>query len=138
LPPKGANLTAFGQSKIVPLKWTVATPQVVAANADLQDATEAGAVTIALCAVEFETGLKVIERSFKGTGFDYWLGQGDEPPFSNLQGIEISGILKSSDPTVLKARLTQKKNQIAASVKLGKPVFVAVVEFSTPKIVLER
>jgi len=42
----------------------------------------------------------VIERSRKGTGFDYWLGSADEVgelPFQNKVRLEVSGIGKADD-----------------------------------------
>lgn len=41
---------------------------------DEQEATEFGACGIALLVVREITGYTVVERSVRGTGFDYWLG----------------------------------------------------------------
>ena len=41
---------------------------------DLQEATEMGACGIAIVIARELIGYSIIERSVKGTGFDYWLG----------------------------------------------------------------
>lgn len=74
----------------------------------------------------------MIERSSKGTGFDYWLGTVDtmeKIPFQNKVRLEVSGIRKGDDSRV-KARVKQKKEQTKLSD--GKyPAYTIVVEFST-------
>jgi hypothetical protein len=52
----------------------------------------------------------VVERSRRGTGFDYWLGKkGDnnQLPFQNAVRLEVSGIRKGDDGKI-KARAKQK------------------------------
>jgi hypothetical protein len=73
----------------------------------------------------------VVERSKKGLGFDYWLGdEDDEELFTGKVRLEVSGIL-SGLRSQLQARVRQKKEQIKPSDHLA-PGYVAVVEFGTP------
>jgi hypothetical protein len=53
-----------------------------------------------------------IERSRKGTGFEYWLGTSEtdeELPFKNKVRLEVSGI-RSGDSSRVKARLWRKRS----------------------------
>jgi hypothetical protein len=101
--------------------------------ADLQDATELGACGIAILVISHVTGFTAIERSFKRTGFDYWLGPPSAGPlFQKKARLEASGILEGSDETV-KYRLTQKLNQMARSDAMGLPGYAVIVEFGLPR-----
>lgn len=54
------------------------------------------------------TSLVVVERSKKGPGFDYWLGQSDDDDlFANKARLEVSGILAGNDSDI-KGRTMQK------------------------------
>ncbi|MDZ8138567.1 MAG: hypothetical protein RM049_25205 [Nostoc sp. DedQUE04] len=79
------------------------------------------------------TQFTVIERSRKGTGFDYWLGSEDEAgelPFQNQVRLEVSGIRKADDNRI-RARVKQKIEQTNPSD--GEfPAYVIIVEFSRP------
>jgi hypothetical protein len=44
---------------------------------DLEEATQQGAYAVAMLIIRALTGYTVIERSRKGTGFDWWLGTED-------------------------------------------------------------
>jgi hypothetical protein len=77
------------------------------------------------------TGKLVIERSKKGPGFDYWLGENDDDLlFAGKARLEVSGILSGS-PTQIETRVRQKKAQVKPSDNLA-PGYVAVVEFGNP------
>lgn len=102
---------------------------------DLPEAAEQGAYGIAFLLVEELTDLKVIERSAKKTGIDYWLGKGQEPLFQAAARLEVSAIIDDAD--ALEGRLKAKMKQTDAS--RGKlPAYVAVVEFGHPKSVFKR
>ncbi len=71
--------------------------------------TEQAAYGIAFLIVRELTDLTVIERSRKGTGFDYWLGTSDTDegqPFKNKVRLEVSGIRKGN-LSLVKARVKQ-------------------------------
>jgi hypothetical protein len=103
---------------------------------DLQEATERGAYGIAILIVCDLTGMVVVERSKKGPGFDYWLGdEDDDLLFAGKARLEVSGILSGSRSQV-QARVRQKKEQVKPSDHLA-PGYVAVVEFGTPTACVE-
>lgn len=78
----GAQLHVSGYvNSIHPLKWPPITEQSRKAWHDLQEATEQGAMGIAVLLAKKETGHAVLERSRKGTGFDYWMGDESTEPF---------------------------------------------------------
>ena len=69
--------------------------------------TEQAAYGTAFLIIRELTDLTVIERSRKGTGFDYWLGTFDTDEgqlFQNKVRLEVSGIRKG-DSSRVKARL---------------------------------
>lgn len=113
------------------LEWSVVDEQQRRCYNDLQEATERGACGVAILVVKELTGKLVIERSKKGPGFDYWLGESDdELLFSGKARLEVSGILAGTDSQI-DTRVKQKKAQISPSAHLA-PGYVAVVEFGKP------
>ena len=88
---------------------------------------------IAFLIIQELTDYTVIERSRRGTGFDYWLGKktnNNDLPFQNAVRLEVSGIRKGDDSRI-KARIKQKLEQVRPTD--GKlPAYIVVVEFSNP------
>lgn len=100
---------------------------------DDQEATELGACGIAAVALPSFRGLQIVQRSKKGTGFDYWLGSTSDHDllFQNKARLEVSGIRHGSGRAVSQ-RIRQKLEQTTKSD--GRlPAVVVVVEFSTPQ-----
>ena len=78
---------------------------------DLEEATQQGAYAVAILLLRALTGYTVIERSRKGTGFDWWLGTEDNL-FQGKARLEVSGILRGTTRRLnsrIKARMTQTK-----------------------------
>ncbi len=120
------------------LEWSPVDDQQRRTYADMQEATELGACGVAILVVREATAKVVVERSKKGTGFDYWLGDNaddDGPLFGGKTRLEVSGILTGTQSQI-DSRMKQKKGQIAPSDHVA-PGFVAVVEFGTPIACLE-
>ena len=80
--------------------------------------------------------MTVIQRSFKGTGFDFWLGDSKDPAFQRKARLEVSGLRRGSTAQV-KARLELKKRQIGNTVHTL-PGYVVVVEFGQPLSLIVR
>jgi hypothetical protein len=99
---------------------------------DPDEAAQFGAMGIAVALIYDQKGWKV-KRSWKGTGFDYWVGeqQGDYP-FQNSLRMEVSGDFEGTDAE-LRHRLKIKLNQTTRSDSLNLPACAVVVEFSNPK-----
>ncbi len=117
----------------VELKWNKLSKKVQNTHADIQDATEDGAVGIACGLINLVSGgkLQVSQRSVKGTGFDYWVGEANSTSlFQNKSKLEVSGIIRGNNREV-GYRTTQKIKQSKTSHNNLKS-FVIVVEFSKP------
>lgn len=113
------------------LYWPTVTAKMISTWADLEDAVEHGAYGLAFLLVISITGLTVIERSIKGTGFDYWIGVDNLFPFQNKARLEVSGILNGSNRTI-RARLKEKIEQTKKSDNLSLQAYIVIVEFSAP------
>lgn len=118
---------------------------------DLAEAVEEGAAGIAVLLANRETGYLAIARSWKGTGFDYLLGDDDTLNISEAERsvssqwakvlgdtalvprgrLEVSGILNGSDSQV-RTRANQKLEQTESSDHWGIPAYVIIVEFGRP------
>lgn len=106
---------------------------------DLEYTTEQGAYGVAFLIIRAVTDFTVVERSRKGTGFDYWLGyaeDSEELPFSNKARLEVSGIRNGNVQSV-NQRVRRKLNQTNVS-DGSLPAFVVVVEFSAPLSQVKR
>src|SRR5579864_6085092 len=130
----GVRLTVSGEyRRQIEVCWDGPTEQVRRSYADLQEATELGAAGVAIAALNRFAGFVVMQRSRKGTGFDYWISRKDVasgPLFQNCAPLEVSGILNGDDAE-LQRRVRIKKDQISvANTRDGK---VAVVEFGAPR-----
>ena len=113
--------------------WLPTDQQTRNCYADLPFATEFGAYGVAVLLVELLTDLTVVERSRKGTGFDYWLGpKGSSAPLFQEKGrLEASGILNGGDSQV-RGRLREKLAQLVGG-GVPLPGYAVVVEFGTPE-----
>jgi GrpB-like predicted nucleotidyltransferase (UPF0157 family) len=103
---------------------------------DPEEATEYGAVAIAALLAKRETGHTVIERSRKGTGFDYWLGNDSGTLFQQKARLEVSGIRHGNERAV-QGRVRMKLKQTEPS-DGSFPAYVVVVEFGTPLAEVRR
>ena len=119
------------------LQWSAVDDQQRRSYNDLQEATEWGACGIAILLIKELIGLSVVERSKKGTNFDYWLGKDDDDQlFSGKARLEVSGILLETSNEIA-TRVKQKKAQIKPSNHLA-PGYVAVVGFGKPTAHVEE
>ncbi len=99
---------------------------------DQNELVEWGATGIAFYLVIKLTGYTITERSWTGTGFDYWLGyEGEGLLFQKKAKLEISGIFKESGSNTIKKRVKEKSIQIEKS-NTDIKGYVVVVEFNKP------
>lgn len=87
-----------------------------------------------------KTGYSTVERSIKGTGFDYWLGEAkntEELPFQRKARLEISGI-RSGNEYQVNRRVNMKLMQTNRSDNIGLPAYIIVVEFSMPMSIFKE
>ena len=118
------------------LAWPEADDQAVREWSDLQEATEWGACGVAVLLIGTLTEYQVVRRSWKGTGFDYWLGLRTDALFQHAARLEVSGIL-SGNRTDIEKRVRQKLRQVERSER-SLPAFVVVVEFGGPLATVVR
>lgn len=128
----GVKLLVRGDFAVtLPVVWSFhITDRIRNYWADLVEATEYGAYALALLLLRQLAGYHVIERTSRGTGFDWWLG----PTATSLDKtaqLEVSGVLKG-DASRIEQRMRLKTKQVAQAAKKGIPTYVAVLEFSTP------
>jgi hypothetical protein len=114
-----------------PVYWQEVTDQMRSCYGDLEYTTEHGAYGVAILLILNLTDYAIVERSRKGTGFDYWLGRKDDVLFQKSARLEVSGI-RNGDIDAVRARVNAKLNQVKRSDDLGIPAFIVVVEFSNP------
>ena len=131
-PPKECQVDGSIEA-IHNLLWPAVTDQIRRTWGDLDEAVEHGAYGMAALLVAAHTELEVVERSRKGTGFDYWLGQKGENSdlFQRTARMEVSGIGKGGD-SVVATREKEKIEQTSMSDGLL-PAYIVIVEFGTPR-----
>jgi len=132
----GVSLFVTGQGAgSYPTLWPSVTPEMRASWADLQEATECGATSVAIALVDKVLKKTIVQRARKGTGCDYWLGgssvSDSDDMFEDKIRLEVSGILESDNQSV-KYRTNQKLRQTNVP-NLDFPAIVIVVEFSKPQ-----
>lgn len=117
--------------------WEPVTQQLFDAWLDRQETLEAAACGIAVHIILSHTNYTVKKRSWKGTGFDYWLGVKDEPDdlFQNVGKLEVSGISEETKTNTPDYRVNKKIKQIDKfKDKYPAPVsYIIIVEFTAPK-----
>ncbi len=121
------------------LEWCHVTKSSERTWADLPEATEYGAYGVAIVVALPLTKKGRVERSAKGTGIDYWLGDGGDRDgiFQRTARLEVSGILKGDKPKIA-ARLDEKLAQTKQSEAMGLPAYVAIVDFGGPEVKLVK
>lgn len=114
--------------------WQQVTEQMVRCWNDTEDATEHAAYAVAILLMLDLTEYTVIERSRRGTGFDYWLGRAEDSqglPFQKSVRLEVSGI-RMGDDSLVRTRVNQKLKQVALSDSTYLPAYIVVIEFGSP------
>ncbi len=87
--------------------------------------------------VDSVTDYHIVERAYKTTGFDYWLGNRGDFLFQKAARLEVSGI-RSGTPGQIDSRVKAKLKQSEQSQDTGLPIIVVVVEFGTPAAVMVK
>ncbi len=130
--PPGITLEVEGDFHTeICLHYPPVTAQMQRCWNDAEYTTEQAAYGMAFLLIRHLTQLTVIERSRKGSGFDYWLGLEQlNLPFQRMMRLEVSGIRQGND-SLIKTRVRIKQEQVRR-VKNDCPAYVAIVEFGTP------
>lgn len=137
------------------LFWDAVTRQMFRTWNDPDEAVEHGAACLAEFIVKEEIGHMVLSRSYKGTGFDYLLGDRNVDEVSSAERaatfewaevlrddslvvrarLEVSGIMRGTDVQV-RGRVSRKLEQMSVSDGWGVPGYAVVVEFGRPLAVI--
>lgn len=104
---------------------------------DRQYSIERSAVCISIILALHLTDYTVIERSRKGTGFDYMLGYKEDVFYNPRARLEISGISKETRSNSMNMRFEQKSRQTDISDSTNLPAYISIVELQTPKAIFE-
>lgn len=140
LPPSLLHLQAPAYDRKYELIWRFPTPVELAANANEDDATEAGAYAVALASVDAHLGLVTIGRTYRRSGADWHLRPYPvvEQPFDidrdDVVRLEVSGVSDDNE-TKMRERVRVKRAQAAARPGAA---LVAVVGFRSSRVVIRR
>lgn len=136
----GVELQLKGmQDEICKLHWTgELSDQMLRSYRDDLETTEQGAVCISVLMAKKVTKYTIIERSWRGTGIDYWLGYEEDPLLQRAARLEISGIKTESITNTISARYEQKAKQAEKSDETNIPAYISIVEFSNPKCLFNK
>ncbi len=134
----GALLTVQGSfNTMFRLRWSMDVTEAMRRYwNDPNDTVEQGAYAVALLMLRSLAHLTVLERSRKGTGFDWWLAPEDNL-FQGTTRLEVSGIMRGTAARV-NGRLKERVAQTERSDPSGLTAYVAVVEFGRPMVKVVR
>lgn len=112
------------------LSWLAPTEEHLRSYRDFGEAAEFGATLLALQLMRRLHGFVSFERSYRGTGCDWWISQSDTYLMNSKARLEVSGILKGDRQEVI----TRTRKKLA---QLGRgssdlPGYAAVVSFGPP------
>jgi len=113
------------------LVWDELDPRVESTYGDFDEATEYGAMGLAVLLSIKLTKYTTVERSMKGTGIDFWIGDKDSNMFQKKARLEISGLFHGTE-SQFNSRIKQKFKQTNISDSSGFDCFVSVIEFGKP------
>ena len=133
--PVTLDVTSEGGDQLsgrVALSWVTPTPDQLGSFADLQEATEWGATSIAMFLLHRLMGYRSFERSWKGTGFDYWMSKEAAVLMNGRDRLEVSGLL-NGDSSRERARVKAKVKQMAKGGLPGRG-FAAIINFGPPSV----
>lgn len=138
--PSGVTMDVVGVRKAqYSISYSPVPESVARSWADIPYAVEHGAYGITALLIQELTGLTILERSRKGTGFDLWLGLASDKSslFDKKARLEVSGILNEDHSNSIQSRVNRKLRQIALSGNQATH-YVSVVEFGHPRSHLEK
>ncbi|MCR5453972.1 MAG: hypothetical protein K6F33_03180 [Bacteroidales bacterium] len=104
---------------------------------DRQSSVERSAVCISILLALKLTDYTIVERSRKGTGFDYMLGYKDDVYYNPKARLETSGIGEETRHNTLQTRFEQKSRQTDISDSTNMPAYISIVELKTPQSIFK-
>lgn len=134
--PSPCGLTVDGgHSGRLPLVFDQASEAESRSWNDQEEATQQGAYAVAILVMKHLDNLTVLERSRRGTHFDWWLGPADGAPlFQEKVHLEVSGIRDGSDARISE-RIVEKWGRFGPEPAVDSfRRRVVVVEYSRPLV----
>ena len=130
---KGIELEVSGvKTENLRLYWSqVLDKQMQQTWEDGEEATEYGAMGIAVLLVLKLTKYKILGRLVKGDRTDYLLGN-EKDPNNPVAKMEVSGILNATTNNSVNKRVGIKKRQVNKINNRAYPVYIAIIEFGKP------
>ena len=118
------------------LAWSSPSRTVLRAHANELDATEQGAYSVSIAALELEAGLVAVKRAETLTGADYYVAAlGSDPDdLEEAFRLEVSGV-GTGNEAVCRSRLEQKMRQTARG-RSNLPAVAAVVGFGAGLVLI--
>jgi hypothetical protein len=113
------------------LVWNDVDPRVESTYGDFDEATEYGAMGLAVLLSIKLTKHTTVQRSMKGKGIDFWIGDKENNMFQEKARLEVSGLFHGTE-SQFNSRIKQKFKQTNISDSSGFDCFVSVTEFSKP------
>jgi hypothetical protein len=136
----GSLVLTLKTSLITDLLWTEVGSELDSTWADMKEAVEYGAYAVAIVvSVKITKFRRVARCAQSGTGIDIWLTDStdDRGIFQRSARLEVSGIFNGGQ-SVVTARLKQKIDQTKSSDQTMLPAYVAIVEFGSPEIRMQK
>jgi len=112
------------------------TPEMRQSWGDVKEATEYGAMALAVLIILNLTNFVVSGRSRQGTSVDYFLVSAalSTTPFPEPEAaLEVSGILKQRRGNTISMRINDKVKRLQQSGTKNLPTYIVVTEFGQPK-----
>ena len=133
-----ANLKIQGDFETtIPTAMLPVDDVILRTHNDLDVAAELGAYGVAFLLINALTPLTIVERSKKGTGFDYWLGDKEDLLLQHKARLEVSGLCNGSNKE-FNRRIKKKQNQARVSDNLCLPAWVVITDFGSPRAHIEE
>lgn len=126
-----ALLVRGDYNQTISLKFLPVNDQMRRTHGDPDVATERGACAIAILLLSALREYTLVQRSYKGTGVDYFLGRKDDFLFQNSARLEVSGIRRGSEAEI-RRRMRVKLEQTERSDASQLPAIIVIIEFSRP------
>lgn len=140
--PAGTKIRLVARNEDAKLMWQTEVDQRIKNTyKDKQVAAEFGGEAMAVLFVSVFTDYKLVERSVKSTGIDYWLAEKSDTSslliYQHPARLEVSGLMNGTT-SEFKTRIKKKKAQTKRSEDTKLPAYIAVTDFGEPRTMFEK
>lgn len=133
----GLRVEYKGESRALPVRWERDPgPNADKCYTDHDQVADDAACILALESIRLLTGKTGVERSAKGTRFDYYLSTSEDDTliFNDASFLEVSGIFGEKKGNTVQSRRNRKINRLEkpGGPGLSEQTYICIVELSTP------